>query len=52
MISAEQMATTSDKVGISVLKKNMQVEVEVQQQLIQMLNSVQPHLGSNINVTA
>ncbi len=51
-VSAEQMAQSAESVGIAVLKKQMQVEAQISQQMVQMLNQAQPHLGSNVNITA
>jgi hypothetical protein len=50
-ISAEKLATALQKAEISVLKKNIGVHTRIQQELINMLRELQPHLGSSVNIT-
>ena len=51
-ISGIKHAETSQNVEMSVLKKSIDVEKMLQQQMISMMQQISPHLGSNVNVTA
>ncbi len=51
-ISADKLAEASENVGIKVLKKQIDIEAQMQMELANMLQSIQPHLGGNVNVSA
>jgi len=51
-ISAEELALALEKAQISMLKQNIEVEALLQQQLINMIQEVLPHLGNAVNTSA
>lgn len=52
VVSAERLAQTMEKAGVAVLKKNLDVEAQLQMEMVAMINDVQPHLGTQVDTLA
>jgi len=51
-ISNIKLTKTKEEVGISILKKSMDMQKEQAQQLVELLKEAAPHLGQNVNIEA
>lgn len=49
-VSLEELVRTVQEAQMSVLKKQMDVQVQIQQQLVNMMRQLSPHLGSHVNI--
>ncbi len=51
-ISSQKFAETQKSVSIEGVKREIDMQVMIQQQMVAMMQQIQPHLGSNVNVSA
>jgi hypothetical protein len=50
-ISSEKLAIAMQKAQMNVIKMNMDVQAQIQLEMAAMLQDVQAHLGSHVNIT-
>lgn len=50
-ISSQELAQAVQKAQLNVIKKNIDVQAEVQMQMVNMLKNLHSHLGTHVNIT-